>query len=79
MDNEKQNQIAEKQQEIISLSARLSANTSDIGDWKIIKIYEAKLKGEDDPYDADALMKSRQEARDQINALQAEIKELEAE
>lgn len=33
---------------------RLSSNDSDIGDYKITKIYEARLCGESDPYDASA-------------------------
>lgn len=54
----------------------LDAPTSVIGDWKIVKIYEARLKGEDDPYDYGELSKARQDARDRINALQAELAEL---
>ena len=31
--------------EIRTLQSKLDAPTSDIGDWKIIKIYEARLSG----------------------------------
>ena len=37
--------------ELAQLMSNLSANTSPIGDWKVIKIYEARLNGEEDPYD----------------------------
>lgn len=67
-------QVQEKQQEIINLTSRLSSTQSDIGDWKITKTYEARLKGEEDPYDTEALMAERQVVRDEINALQEEIK-----
>ena len=36
--------------QIRTLQSRLDAPTSDIGDWKIIKIYEARLSGESHPY-----------------------------
>lgn len=62
--------------EMAQLSSNLAANTSSIGDWKIIKIYEARLKGETDPYDFNELAAERQAARDRINAIQAELKKL---
>ena len=68
-----------KQQEILNLMAALSSNSSKIGDWKVIKIYEARLRGEEDPYDAEELMHARQEIRDQINALQTEVATMEDE
>lgn len=64
--------------EIRGLVSSLDAPTSSIGDWKIVKIYEARLKGEDDPYDYDELAQKRQEARDRINELQAELLKLQA-
>lgn len=70
MDNETQ----EKQQEIINLRLKLSSDLSDIGDYKVVKTYEARLKGEADPYDTDKLLSERQEIRDEINKLQAELK-----
>lgn len=63
--------------ELAALMSSLSANTSDIGDWKVIKIYEARLKGEQDPYDFDELAAKRQAARDRINEVQAELEKLE--
>ena len=77
MDNEKQTTIAAKQQEIIDLRCHLTSDVSDIGDYKIVKTYEARLQGEPDPYDTDDLLKQRQAVRDKINALEAEIEELE--
>ena len=69
MDNETQ----EKQQEIINLRLKLSSDLSDIGDYKVVKIYEARLKGEEDPYDTDDLIAKRQAVRDEINKLQHEL------
>lgn len=63
--------------ELAALMSSLSANTSAIGDWKVIKIYEARLKGEQDPYDFDELAAQRQAARDRINEVQAELKKLD--
>lgn len=63
--------------ELAALMSSLSANTSAIGDWKVIKIYEARLKGEQDPYDFDELAAKRQAARDRINEVQQELKKLE--
>ena len=68
----------EKRQEIINLTSQLSSNISDIGDWKISKIYEYRMLGKDDPYDFEALAAQRQDVRDKINALQTEIDEAEA-
>lgn len=59
--------------EIRTLISSLDAPTSEYGDWKIIKIYEARLSGEDDPYDYDELKTARQEIRDKINTLQEEL------
>lgn len=59
--------------EIRTLQSRLDAPTSDIGDWKIIKIYEARLSGESDSYDYAELKAARQAVRDKINALQAQL------
>lgn len=61
---------------IRTLVSHLDAPTSEIGDWKVIKIYEARLNGESDPYDYEALKAERQAVRDEINALQAELAEM---
>lgn len=63
--------------QIRTLQSKLDAPTSDIGDWKIIKIYEARLSGESDPYDYEELKTARQAVRDKINELQAELETLE--
>lgn len=62
--------------EMAQLMSNLSANTSSIGDWKVIKCYEARMQGLPDPYDFDELMVNRQAARDRINEIQAELKKL---
>ena len=59
--------------QIRTLQSRLDAPTSDIGDWKVIKIYEARISGESDPYDYDELKAARQAVRDEINTLQAQL------
>lgn len=59
------------------LVSSLSANTSDIGDWKVIKCYEARLKGEDEPYDFNALANARQAARERINEIDVELARLD--
>ena len=61
--------------EIRTLQSRLDAPTSDIGDWKIIKIYEARISGESDPYDYEGLKAARQAVRDEINELQAQLEQ----
>lgn len=61
--------------EILLLKNRLSADTSDIGDYRITKVYEARLKGDPDPYDVESLIAERQEVRDKINELQKQLEE----
>ena len=63
--------------QIRTLQSRLDAPTSNIGDWKIIKIYEARLSDESDPYDYNELKAARQAVRDEINTLQAQLETLE--
>ena len=63
----------EKYQEIAVLRSQLSSSVSEIGDWKITKIYEARMNNEADPYDFAALTKARQDVRDRINALEKEL------
>lgn len=65
--------------QIRTLVSSLDAPTSPIGDWKVIKIYEARLKGEEDPYDYDELSAERQRIRDEINGLQAQLDEMRGE
>ena len=59
--------------EIRTLQSKLDAPTSDIGDWKIIKIYEARISGESDPYNYEELKAARQAVRDKINELQSQL------
>ena len=59
--------------ELMGLMSSLSANTSNVGDWKIIKIYESRLKGEEDPYDFDELSVQRRQIRERINEIQTEL------
>lgn len=76
MDNEKSEEIRRKQQEIINLKCELTSQESEIGDYKIVKTYEARLKGESDPYDTNELLGERQKIRDKINELQSELENL---
>lgn len=75
----KQQQIQQKQQEIINLKCSLSSEFSEIGDWKVTKTYEARMNGQADPYDFVALTKARQDVRDHINALEKELAEADNE
>lgn len=77
--DEKNEKLKQLRQEIINQEASLSANTSEIGDYRIIKCYEAALAKKDAPYDVDALIAERQKVRDKINELEAEIATLEVE
>ena len=63
--------------ELAELMSGLSANTSPIGDWKVIKVYEARMLGKEDPYDMEELSSQRQAARDRINEIQNELKKLD--
>ena len=71
--NERNLLNAEKAQ----LMSNLAANTSSIGDWKIMKIYEARMRGAEDPYDFDALVLQRQSARDRIQEINVELNKLD--
>ena len=59
------------------LMSSLAANTSPIGDWKVMKIYEARMRGEADPYDFEALATQRQEARNRLNVISIELAKLD--
>lgn len=72
---EKRMEREHKESEIRTLINRLSASSSDIGDWKVVKCYEAKLQGNELPYDLNELMAERQAVRDRINELQEELEE----
>lgn len=61
--------------ELMSLETSFSGGTQ-IGDYRILKIYEARLKGQEDPYDLEDLIKKRNLARNRINQIQNELKTL---
>lgn len=63
--------------QIRELIAELDAPNSAIGDWKVVKCYEAKLQDLQFPYDLNELMAARQQVRNQINELQNQLAELE--
>ena len=73
---EKMELAAKLQSEINCLISKLTATNSPIGDWKIIKIYEARLAGVTEPYDHAELAAERQKVRDEINELQKQLEEL---
>lgn len=62
--------------ELAQLMGNLQSNTSPIGDWKIIKIYEARMTNKEDPYNLEELIIQRQTVRDRINMIQTELEEL---
>ena len=64
-------QIDGKANKIACLKGFLSSPESPVGDWKVIKVYEARLSGGEDPYDFDELIADRKRVRDEINRLQA--------
>ena len=73
---EREKKIMNLRQEICNLECELTRST-DIGDYKIIKTYEARLRGETDPYDTDQLMIDREAARQKIRDMRKELEELE--
>lgn len=72
-DDDKQKQIDDIEAELRVLSSLLSSNSSEYGDYKIIKIYEATLQNLESPYDLDELVTNRQKIRDKINELQGKL------
>ena len=68
---EEQKQIADIRSQISSLKAQITAT-----DYQVIKSYEYSLVGLDSNYDIEALHQSRQDLRDQINELEAQLAEL---
>lgn len=63
----------ELEAELRVLRSELQANTSNIGDWKIIKALEYQFTGEETTYDMKKLNAERQKVRDRINEIEAEI------
>lgn len=64
--------------ELRALRSKLQANTSEIGDWKIVKTLEYQLTGQKIPYDMGKLNSDRQKVRDRINEIEAELNALES-
>lgn len=60
------------------MKLELSSSTSEIGDYRIIKTYEARINNEEDPYDTKSILAKRQEIRDKINVLQQQLDTLQA-
>ena len=79
MEKSKEKQIEREgyEAELRCLRSSLLANTSEIGDWKIVKCMEANLLGNDLPYDINELNSKRQKVRDRINELEVLIANLE--
>lgn len=67
MDN---SEIESYEAELRCLKSSLQENSSEIGDWKIVKCMEANLLGEEMPYDVNELNAERQKVRDRINELE---------
>lgn len=63
--------------ELRVLRSELQANTSEIGDWKVVKALEYQLVGQKIPYDIEKLNSDRQSVRDKINEIEEKIKALE--
>ena len=63
-------EIDNLQAELRELRSKLQANTSDIGDWKIIKALEYQLIGQEIPYDINKLNNERQAIRERINQIE---------
>lgn len=59
--------------ELRALRSKLQANTSEIGDWKIVKALEYQLTGQSIPYNMEELSSDRQKVRDRINEIEAEL------
>lgn len=64
------------EQEIRNLTSQLTSPVSSIGDYKVIKCYEANILQQPLPYDIELLHEERQKVRSQINEIQSEIDEI---
>ena len=60
----------ELEAELRVLRSELQANTSEIGDWKIVKAFEYQIAGKNIPYDMNELNIKRQKIRDRINEIE---------
>ena len=71
-----QNEIQERKNELYTERMNLESQLSK-SDYKVIKCAEAQAAGSAMPYDAEALHAERQQWRDGINAIDAELAELD--
>ena len=55
------------------LRSKLQANTSDVGDWKIVKALEYQLAGKPIPYNVSQLNAERQAIRNEINQIESSL------
>lgn len=66
-------EIQRKHQRIIDLKSVLESRESDLGDWKFLKYQEYAMMGKEAPFDISEYNSRRQEIRDEINAIEAEL------
>lgn len=71
-----QNEIQERKNKLYTERMNLESQLSK-SDYKVIKCAEAQAAGSAMPYDAEALHAERQQWRDGINAIDAELAELD--
>ena len=76
MDNKEREEL---EAELRVLRSQLESNTSDVGDWKIIKALEYQLTGRTITYDIDQLNAERQIIQDRINEIELRLLEIETE
>lgn len=62
---------AELENEYYCKRSSLLSNSSELGDWKVVKSMEAQLSGLPLPYDIEELHAKRQAVRDRINEIKA--------
>ena len=65
--------INELENEKRLLIADLTAPSSDVGDWKVIKNIEYTLAGLEPPYDPVEVHEKRKKVRNRINEIEVEI------
>ena len=68
--------INELENEKRLLIADLTAPSSEVGDWKVIKNIEYTLAGLEPPYDPVKVHEKRKMVRDRINEIEVEIEAL---
>lgn len=71
--DEKERLRNDLESELRCLHSQLDASSSDVGDWKIIKIYEARLQNLPDPYDYEELSAKREAIRERIREITTEL------